>query len=247
LQHFEPQVFQSVWIALAVLVIVFAGSVVQAGLGMGFGLTAAPVLALIDPVLVPVSALYVGTATSMAGAIKEHPNIVWREVGIGLTGRFIGLLLGLYLLIWMTSPSTFYLVFGSIILVAVMLSVAGWRLALTKRNLLAMGFFSGFSGIITSVGAPPLALIYQHQPAVRTRATLASFFAIGGMVSLIVLHLSGLANFDHLLLALFMAPAALLGTWVARRMLSRFDSRYRVFLLAVAAVASVLLIARGLA
>ena len=35
------------WLILAVFVIVVAASVVQAGLGMGFGLTAAPLLALI--------------------------------------------------------------------------------------------------------------------------------------------------------------------------------------------------------
>jgi uncharacterized membrane protein YfcA len=54
----EPLVFNSLWIAATVLVIVTIGAIIQAGLGMGFGLTVAPVLALVDPALVPAPALY---------------------------------------------------------------------------------------------------------------------------------------------------------------------------------------------
>ena len=246
LLEFEPQVFQSVWIALAVVAIVFAGSIVQAGLGMGFGLTVAPILALLDPVLVPVSALYLGTATSIAGAWSERANIVWREVSTCISGRVLGIFVGLFILLGLTSIKTFSLVFGTVILFAVLLSAAGWQLALNLRNLFAMGVISGFTGVITSVGAPPLALIYQNQPATRSRATLATFFALGGFISLVVLYAAGLGNLTHLWLALFMAPAAIVGTLVGRRLKSGFDRRYRVFLLGIAVVASLMLIYRGL-
>ena len=243
----EPLVFQSLWVAIAVLTIVAFGSIVQAGLGMGFGLTVAPVLALIDPVLVPVPALYPGMATAVLGALSEKQNIVWNEVGIGMAGRFTGRLVGSVILLQMTDRSTFSLVFGIIILFAVILSIAGWRLQLNTKNLLSMGFISGFTGVITSVGAPPLALIYQHRPAIQTRATLAAFFAFGGAASLLILYATGWAGIDHLWMALFMAPAAILGTWIGRKLRGRFDSRYRRFLLAIAAFASVMLIMRGLA
>ena len=242
----EPNLTQSVWVLATILMIVFAGAVVQAGLGMGFGLTVAPLLALIDPVLVPVSALYMGTVTALFGAVSERQLIVWKEVGVGMAGRMSGIVIGTVVLLEMTSRSMFSLVFGIIILFAVILSVAGWQLALTMRNLLSMGFISGFTGVITSVGAPPLALIYQNQPPHSTRATLATFFAIGGAASLIVLYATGWAKFEHLLYALIMAPAALLGTWLGRRLRGRFDRRYRPFLLAVAGLASILLILRGL-
>ena len=103
LLEFEPLVFQSLWIALAVIAIVFTGSIVQAGLGMGFGLTVAPILALLDPVLVPICALYLGMATSIAGAWNERANIVWREVNICISGRILGILVGLYILLGLTS------------------------------------------------------------------------------------------------------------------------------------------------
>ena len=244
--EFEPQVFQSFWIALAVIAIVFAGSIVQAGLGMGFGLTVAPILALLDPVLVPICALYLGMATSIAGAWNERANIVWREVNICISGRILGILVGLFILLGLTSIKTFSLVFGIVILFAVLLSAVGWQLVLNMRNLFAMGVVSGFTGVITSVGAPPLALIYQNQPATKSRATLATFFALGGFISLVVLYSAGLGSLAHFWLALFMAPPAVLGTMAGRRLKSGFDRRYRVFLLGIAVVASLMLIYRGL-
>ena len=246
LAQLEPHVFASLWVTMAITLIVLAGSVVQAGLGMGFGLTVAPVLALIDPVLVPVPALFMGTATAIVGALGERPNIVWQEVGIGMAGRATGIVTGAFVLLQMTSNSTFSLVFGTIILCAVGLSLAGWKLALTLRNLLAMGFVSGFTGVITSVGAPPLALIYQHRPAIETRATLAAFFAFGGIASLTMLYASGWAQLSHLWIAMFMAPSAIAGTLIGRRLRGKFDRRYRHFLLGIAALAAVLLIIRGL-
>lgn len=41
------------WLLTAVLAIVFFASIVRFGLGMGFGLTAAPLLAVVDLQLVP--------------------------------------------------------------------------------------------------------------------------------------------------------------------------------------------------
>lgn len=242
----EPLIFSDPLAAIAVLAIVFAGAVVQAGLGMGFGLTVAPALALIDPALVPASALYMGTATAAIGAMNERSGIVWREVGIGMAGRFAGIIAGLAVLISITDLSTFSLIFGCIILAAVLISVAGWQLALNTANLLGMGFVSGLMGIVTSVGAPPLALIYQSQDPAAARPTLAAFFMFGGALSLALLYASGLAGLTSFLGALFIAPAAFLGTFMGRRSRGRFDARYRPILLVIAGAASILLILRGI-
>lgn len=246
MNRLEPLIFSDPLIAVAVLAIVFAGSIVQAGLGMGFGLTVAPTLALIDPALVPATALYLGMATSAVAAWNERQSIVWREVNIGTAGRIVGILIGLSILLKLTDLSAFSLIFGTIILVAVVISIAGWQLALNTRNLVAMGFVSGLMGIITSVGAPPLALIYQSQNPKAARPTLAAFFMIGCAVSLTLLYATGLTGLTSFLAALFVAPAAVAGTWAGRRGRGRFDARYRPFLLMVAGVASILLILRGL-
>ncbi|MEM1040690.1 MAG: sulfite exporter TauE/SafE family protein [Pseudomonadota bacterium] len=242
----EPLVFSSPAIAVAVLLIVALGSIVQAGLGMGFGLTAAPVLALLDPALVPAAALYLGMATAIIGAASERGTIVWREVGIGMVGRTTGILAGLAVLVFLVSDvSVFQLVFGSVIGIALLFSILGWNLALNAKNLVSMGVVSGFMGVITSVGAPPLALIYQSRKPELARPTLATFFAFGGFMSLTGLYATGLAGWDDVWMALFMAPAAIIGTVLGRRMRGRFSARYRPLLLGVAGVAAVLLIAKG--
>ncbi len=242
----EPLVFDSIWIALAVLVIVTVGAIIQAGMGMGFGLTVAPILALIDPALVPAPALFLGMSTSLAGAVVERQNIVWSEVGVGTIGRTTGIVLGAILLTYISDRSTFQLVFGILIALAVTLSVIGWRVRMSARNLLSMGWVSGFMGVITSVGAPPLALIYQNRDAVKSRPTLAAFFAIGCAMSLAALYVSGWTGMEQLWLACFMAPAAVVGTLLGGRLKGRVNNNYRPVLLSIAGVASMLLIIQGL-
>ncbi|MDD9908933.1 MAG: sulfite exporter TauE/SafE family protein [Ahrensia sp.] len=241
----DPLLFSDPVIATTVLVVVIFGSIVQAGLGMGFGLTVAPVLALIDPALVPVAVLYLGMITAVAAAVSERSAIVWREVGIGMMGRTAGIVLGTWVLLQLDDRALFSLVFGCLILVAVSFSAIGLTLALNQRNLLGMGVISGFMGVITSVGAPPLALIYQNRIAKSARPTLGTFFALGGLFSLMSLYATGYAGLDDLWMALVMLPASLFGTWLGQRLRGRFDTRYRPALLIMAATASALLIWRG--
>ncbi|PWV98908.1 hypothetical protein DFR52_104199 [Hoeflea marina] len=241
-----PLIDQPLLLVLA-FVIVLAASVVQAGLGMGFGLTAAPLLALIDPHLVPVPTLMIGMVTAGAGAWRERDAISWPEVGTGLAGRFIGVASGTYVLSQLTDRKGFMLVFGIMVAVAVVLSMGGWRLKFSRVSLVAMGWVSGLMGTITSVGAPPLAMIYQDHNPREARPTLAAFFAFGCAFSLSGLALSGWAGPDDVWLALAMVPPMLVGIWVARFLGGRFDRRFRSALMAISGVAAAILIIRGLA
>jgi uncharacterized membrane protein YfcA len=130
---------------------------------------------------------------------------------------------------------------------AVAMSVFGRRIAFTRPNLVGMSALSGLMATITSVGAPPLALIYQDRPAGEARPTLAAFFALGCLFALAGLTATGHAGLRDVALAALMLPPMLAGLWVARRLRGRFDRRYRPALLAVAGVAAVLLIVRGVA
>ena len=109
-----------------------------------------------------------------------------------------------------------------------------------------MGWLSGLMGTITSVGAPPLALIYQDRKPGQARPTLSAFFAFGCAASLIGLTLSGWAHVGDLYLALAMMPPMLAGTWAARRLGGRLDSRFRPALMTIAGMAAIILIIRGL-
>ena len=242
----EPLILQVWWIAALVIAIVIFAAMVQAGLGMGFGLTAAPLLALIDPALVPGPTLYLGMFSSLLGVYREPKGVVWREIGIGAFGRMFGVLLGGVLLYNLTDMKTFSLVFGVMVGLAVTLSAFGWQLPFTNANLVAMSTVSGVMGIITSVGAPPMALLYSQRPAKEARPTLAAFFAVGCGVSIIGLHLAGWGGWRDFWLALLMLPGVIVGTIVARLFLGRFDQRFKPILLCVSGMAAFLLIVRGL-
>ncbi|RDC71423.1 sulfite exporter TauE/SafE family protein [Rhodovulum sp. 12E13] len=234
------------WLLAAVLAVVFVAAIVQINLGMGFGLTAAPLLALLDPALVPVPTLILGLFTASLGAWREREGIAWAEVLLGAPGRMAGVAAGAGLLALITGPRPFMLAFGTLIALALILSVSGWRMPFTRGRLLAMSALSGLMGTLTSVGAPPMALLYQHRPVQTARPTMAAFFAVGCVLSLAGLALAGWARPSHVLLAAIMAPGLLAGIFAARAAGRLVDRRFRPALLAVSGVAAAILVARGL-
>lgn len=235
------------WVAAIAFAIVFVGAVVQFSLGMGFGLTVAPVLALIDPVLVPFPALLMSFAVAAGGALRELHAVRWDAVACAAGGRGLGAAVAAMLLGGIASAQGFSLVFGLLVLGAVALSVAGLRLGFTYRNLLGMGAVSGVMATITSVGAPPLAMVFQGQPAGEARPTLAAIFTFGTLFSIAGLWLGGFAGVRELWLALLLSPAALAGFFATRLLGGFLDNRYRALLLGVSGLAGLALVIRGLA
>jgi hypothetical protein len=233
----------SVFLIAAIVII---GAIVQVGLGIGFGLIVAPLLALLDPALVPAPTLILGMFTAGWAAFVERQAIIWPEVGVATAGRIVGVVAGLAILLSLSTESGFEFIFGLMILVAVVLSAGGWQLAFNFFSLSMMGLLSGLMGTITSVGAPPLAMIYRGRPPTQARPTLSAFFALGGAASLIGLYAAGEAGQRDLVLALLMLPAMLVGIGVSRFIKGEFDRWYRSWLLVVSGAAGFLLVLRAL-
>ena len=229
----------------AILAIVFFAAVVQAGLGMGFGIAAAPLLALLDPELVPATTMILGLASTVWVAVIHRRLIVWQEVGIATLGRFAGVAVSGIVLVW-ASRDAFTAAFAIFILIAVAMSALGLRLRFTAPLLAAVAVLSGVMGTITSVGAPPMALIYQDRPPEAARATLAAFFSIGVAMSLAMLIVTGWCGLRDFQYAALMAPAMVAGLLAAGRIRGAFDRRFRPILLAVSGVAGVILLGRVL-
>ncbi len=240
------QILASPALIVLVFVVVMFGAFVQAGLGMGFGQAAAPLLALIDPQLVPGPVLMIGFATACWGAWREREQIVWSEVWTGSIGRIFGAAAATAVLAILTGRNTFMLIFGVLIGVSVLISAAGWRLPFNRTNLVAMASISGLTGTITSIGAPPLAIVYANQDPKQARPTLSAFFAFGCAISLAGLFITGWSKPSDISVAILMAPAMIAGTIIAGLVKDRFDKRYRGLLLALAGAAAIVLIARGL-
>jgi uncharacterized membrane protein YfcA len=138
--------------------------------------------------------------------------------------------------------------FCLLVLIAVALSLTGRRVAPTPRTLLGAGLASGVMGTATSIGAPPLALVYQDVPGPRLRATLAGFFVVGASLSVIGLALAGELGADE-----WRAAAALLVPMIAGFLASRPAARLldagwtRPAVLAVSSASALLLLVRELA
>jgi hypothetical protein len=69
-------------LTLAVLLVagigVLVGAAVQGAVGMGLGLIGAPVLALLDPPLVPGTILLVTSVLPMLTSVREMEDVDWR-------------------------------------------------------------------------------------------------------------------------------------------------------------------------
>jgi len=232
-------------LVLLLVVTAFASSV-QAVLGMGFGLAAAPLLALLDPAFVPGPIVIIGLFSGIAAAWSERSAIDWSEVLQASVGRLLGVAAAMPLLVMLSTSRFFYLVFGLLVAVAVLLGVLGKALPRTRGWLWSMGSVSGFMGTVTGVGAPPIALLYLTQASHLARPTLAAFFAIGCGLSMLGLLSISQLGVQQFTVAAVMLPAMLIGTFAGRWLRNHLAKSYRYLLLATSGVAALVLILRGL-
>lgn len=196
------------------------GAVAQGSVGFGFGMLAAPVLALIDERLVPGSVLVLGLTVASVVAWQERGALDWRGIRWALVGRVIGTFGGAYA-VSRLDPEQLAVALGAFILLAVVLSVAGWHVEPNPQTLVGAGAMSGLMGTLTSIGGPPMALVYQREDAQRLRSTLAGFFLFGASLALVALAFSGELGGRQLLDGLLLLPGLVLGL-VASRWLGRY-------------------------
>jgi uncharacterized membrane protein YfcA len=222
-----------VTIALAGLAIAL-GAFVQGAVGFGLALVAAPLLAIIDPRLVPVPMLLLATAHAMLMLRREYRHADWAGVGWALLGRLPGIALGV-LAVALLPPRWFGLAVAATVLTCVALSVVRWRPRPTVPALLVAGVVSGAGGTASAIGGPPVALLYQDAHGARVRATLAAYFVVGSLLSLAGLLVGGQVGPDALEAAAVMVPFLIAGfalSTPARRLLDRGWTRPAVLAIA---------------
>lgn len=236
---------------LLALLIVTCGIVLQTWFGIGFGLVAAPLLFLINPAYVPGPILILGTSLSVLVVLrsmimKNQGELSWRRITPAIAARLPGAWLGALLLVSIPSWSL-SLLFGITLLLAVLLTWKIFKVRTTRLNIAIGGFFSGLIGTATSVGGPPMALVYQEQNRVTVRNELAAFFLIGTPFSILALIHQGNIDTQIALLSLKMLPGVFIGFWLAYRIDGkiRADSAKPV-LLFVSGSAALLVIWKGI-
>ena len=224
---------------------IVVGAAVQGLVGLGLGLVAAPVTMLLEPALMPDLLLWLAMLFPLLTLTREHDEIDWRGLGWSVLARIPGTAVGVYLL---TIISTRAL--GVAVAVMVLVSVATTARAVVvpvnRSSLVTAGFASGIAGTATSIGGPPLAILYQHRSAQQIRSTLGVYFVLGAALSLVGLAVGGGLEASTFVLAMALAPCLLLGfviTSVLRGVVPRH--RIRVPVLVVCSASAVVLLVRS--
>ena len=208
---------------------------------------AAPILLMIDPNLVPGPLLVLAFVISALMTHREWRSVDRKSLVTALCGRAPGTIIA-GLTISLIPNSIFELVFGGLVLVAVLLSVGGWRVAPTTHNLLAAGFVSGYMGTITSVGAPPIALAYQRNTPAELRSTMAAFFLVGSAFSLITLAYFGRFSIRQMIASAIFLPPLVIGFWASGFAVAYINKRIaRLSVLLLSGISAIVLIVKSFA
>jgi uncharacterized protein len=232
-------------VAVLATTLVFA-AMVQGLVGLGLALVAAPVVTLLEPRLMPELMIWLGLMMPLVTLVREHHDIDWRGLGWSLPTRVVGTVIGVFLVAWF-QPAGLGIAVGLMVLTSVVLTVRLVEIPVNVPTLVGAGFASGVTGTATSIGGPPIAILYQHHPPHQIRSTLGVFFVVGAAMSLTGLGIAGQLDRSALLLALTMVPALVAGfglSRIANRRVPRHHIRTGVLL--VSGLSAVVVLVRSL-
>ncbi|HEV7932159.1 MAG TPA: sulfite exporter TauE/SafE family protein [Actinomadura sp.] len=222
------------------------GATVQGSVGLGLGLVAAPIVTLFFPSLMPGSILVAAAVLPVFTLVREVRFADWRGLRWAFGGRIAGTPLGVWVVAALP-PRALGMVVGGMVLAAVGITALPGGVPRSRPALVAAGVFSGATGTATSIGGPPLALLYQREEGPRIRATLAVFFTIGAVISLLTLAAVDQLPLRQVTAGLLLTPFALVG-FAASGPVRRFldNGRMRTGVLLITAVSALVLILRSL-
>lgn len=210
-------------VLLACIVIVI-GAFVQTAIGFGLAVIAAPLLFFIDPLYVPAPITMCALVLSVFNVYSYRGHVSFRGLGNAVIGRIPGSLCGAALLLWI-DKDWLALWIGLSVLGAVGVSLTSLRWQPTPGRMMFAGFMSGFMGTSSSIGGPPMALLWQHQEVNLVRANLAAFFVVSCLMSLAVLAPIGQFGMTQIMLGLPLLPATFVGFLIARRSMRQVPHR----------------------
>lgn len=234
-----------VWAVAVIALAILVGATVQGLVGLGLGLVGAPIATLVAPELMP-GLLLVGAAVlpllQLAGNREE---VDWRGLAWALPARIPGTVIGVWLVAVFTERALSVAV-GLMVLVAVLLTWRTVSVPITRSTLVGAGVISGVTSTATSIGGPPIAILYQHRSPTQIRSTLAVYFVLGAVLSLLGLGVTGQLHAREFLIAALLVPGMVIGLRLSRQV-GRWvaPSRLRSIMLLVCAVSAVLLLGRS--
>lgn len=240
-------VMTGIGLVALVAAVVFVGSTMQRIGGMGMGLIAGPILAMVigpvDGILVV--NLLAATNAMMAGySMRAH--IDWAMVRAMGPVMIVGAIAGSFLIKNISIPALQVLV-GSLITVALLIVTFGKRYmppVSGRLPVLLTGGIAGFSNTLAGVSGPVIT-VYGHAAKwghVRLAATLQPLFVVAGLLSFSMKELTGAASMASIPWGVWpasicaMVVAISIGKGIARRVNPDAAKRFAIFLAFAGAV-----------
>ncbi len=227
---------------VAIAIATLIGASIQGAMGFGMNLVTVPVLALVLPDALPATVVLFGIPISVAmvrheGHAVDRPGLVWI-----LLGRIPGTIAGA-IVVASVSTEALKIVIGVSVLLAVAASVTAPPIPLSPATQFAGGMVSGTTGTAAGIGGPPIALLYQHQPGPRMRATLAAAFLMGTLMSTAALAVAHEVSLADCVLAAALVPLIIGGSRIGRIAHTTLDRRWlRPAVLAFATISAVVVL-----
>ena len=230
---------------IAIVVAIMAtGSALQASVGIGLALLVVPLLALVDQSFIPGPMLLAGVMLASLTAYRERTAIDVAALRSSLIGLAIGTILGALALKLASGPHLDK-VFGGLVLLAVLLSVSGYKFNATPHSLMVAGGAAGMMGAMVGIHGPPISLVFQNTQPRVARAMLGAFFSVAYLGAVAALAAFGLFGIPELVRAAILLSGVVVGLVAAPYLARHIDGkRLRLFILGIAAASGLTLIVR---
>ncbi|MFT4584117.1 MAG: putative membrane protein YfcA [Gammaproteobacteria bacterium] len=230
---------------LLCLIISFVAASIHGVIGFGFNFIGAPILLLLYPQLVPAPIIMNSVVIVCLVGWTTRKDIQYHALGWAVGACALGAFLAGYTMA-MVSASTYSALFGSLLLLAVGVSLLGWRPTITPSTAALGGGISGFMGTITSIGGPPIALLYQGLPGPALRGTLSAYFLLTTPFILAALYSAGCLGWNEVKLSVVLLPGMLLG-FACSKYLARYLNAQatRAIVLLISTAGGIVLVTRA--
>jgi uncharacterized membrane protein YfcA len=226
---------------------VLVGSVVQGSTGMGLNMIAAPFVAIVVPDALPATLVLVALPLAVSTLVREHYALDRQALPWLLLGALPGTTLGL-VIVRVADANALAIIVGATTLLGVILSVTSPPVPTNRVTSLVAGFASNLFGTASSVGGPPVALLFQHRTGPIARATLGAFFMTSALFSITGYVATDAISGDQVLFALALLPLMVAGLWCSRYLHRHVDGGWlRPAMLVLSTVAGTAAIVHGLA